>query len=49
MAFPFLLMLGCVVQYGDPVSTVITEEIAAPVSFSEVEARIDKNNLPKSA
>ena len=37
-----LLMLGCVVRYGDPVETVITEEIAAPVSFSEIEARLDQ-------
>ena len=42
MALPFLLVLGCVVRYGDPVETVITEEIAAPVSFTELESRIDE-------
>ena len=35
-------MLGCVVQYGQPVETAVDRPIAAPVSFTELEAQLTK-------
>ena len=37
-----IFLLSCVINYGDPVDTVIAEPIAAPVSYGEIEARIDQ-------
>jgi hypothetical protein len=41
MASLFLLMTGCVIRYGEPVESLVNDEIMAPVSFSELETRID--------
>ncbi|MFT5683139.1 MAG: hypothetical protein ACI8RZ_004066 [Myxococcota bacterium] len=40
MAPLFLLTLSCVVRYGEPVGTLVNQEIPAPVSFSEIDTRI---------
>lgn len=37
----WITLLGCVIRYGDPVETAVTEPLPQPVSFADVEDRIE--------
>ena len=36
----WITLLSCVVRYGDPIETVVTEPLPKPVDFSDVESRL---------
>lgn len=37
----WITLLGCVIRYGDPVETAVTEPLPQPVSYADVEQRIE--------